>query len=89
MGDRMDGRDPADVIEAIRFHGVVIAGTCVVCGNETLVEVPREDAEAIVAWAQGALIQNVLGHWPKERREMLVSGTHRECFDRLCGIGSA
>lgn len=30
-----------------------------------------------------ALIQNILPDWPAEERELLITGTHSECWDAI------
>lgn len=55
---------------------------CMACGMPSLVEL---DLEKVQAWKRGALIQNV---WPEKttnERELLLTGTHPGCWDRMFG----
>ena len=37
----------------------------------------------LMAWKSGQNIQRAFPEMPKERRELLISGTHSDCWDRL------
>lgn len=53
---------------------------CHVCKETTRVEL---DAEKYRRWQSGEHIQNVWPEMPKEEREVMISGTHGECWDKL------
>lgn len=58
----------------------VKAPPCVVCGQSAVVVL---DAEKFDRWQRGEHIQAV---WPKmsaDNREVLISGTHPECWKKL------
>jgi hypothetical protein len=59
---------------------VVHTRRCVVCGEGGGVTIPRE---AYDRWKAGEFIQKAWPDGPVEEREMLISGTHGGCFDRL------
>lgn len=53
---------------------------CVVCGQVEEVEV---DVDGYRRWQNGELIQDALRALPMDKRELLLSGTHSACWDRL------
>jgi hypothetical protein len=58
----------------------VATNPCVMCGNRSYVEVDAADFER---WQAGEHVQNV---WPKATpgwREVLITGTHPECWDKM------
>lgn len=55
---------------------------CTVCGKESQITAP---AEGVKAWREGAFIQDALPELTTEEREMLISGTHPNCWDELFG----
>lgn len=59
---------------------IVQTPTCSVCGKTTLVEL---DEAKVERWLAGEHIQVVWPEMPKDEREMLISGTHPACWDRL------
>ena len=54
--------------------------TCWKCNTEHLIFVDREEYEN---WQNGELIQDALFMLSADEREMLMSGTCGECFDKL------
>lgn len=60
---------------------VIKTKTCVVCGKDGEVEVT--DAELLAYQTQPGFVQKVLPRLSDGEREMLISGTHSECFDTL------
>lgn len=54
---------------------------CIVCHKAGVVKV---DDQEILAWMQGAHIQDALSN-SAEEREMIISGTHPACFTELFG----
>lgn len=63
---------------------VIKTKTCVVCGQGGEVEVT--DAELLAYNAKPGFIQDVLPRLSDGEREMLISGTHSECFDALFSV---
>jgi hypothetical protein len=53
---------------------------CIVCGQASQVTVVKE---AYLLWRQGELIQRAMPEMPVETRELLITGTHPACWDRL------
>ncbi len=51
---------------------------CIMCGKTSFVTV---DADGLRMWRAGALIQVAMPHVSPEDREMLINGTHPECFN--------
>lgn len=54
--------------------------TCIVCGVASEVSVPREGYEA---WLAGAYAQNAFPEMDAPEREVLISGTHPACWEKL------
>lgn len=59
----------------------IVTKACVVCGKAGAVELT--DAEFEAYKTQKGFIQKVLPRLTAGEREMLISGTHSECFDIL------
>jgi len=57
-----------------------ISATCVRCGETTTITAVPSD---IIAWKEGALIQDVLPYLTADERELLISGTCGTCFDTM------
>ena len=53
---------------------------CRVCHQLAIVEVPREQ---FIAWRNGELAQLAFPQLSADEREMLISGTHPECWEKL------
>ena len=53
---------------------------CMGCQKKTEVPLPREQVER---WRGGELIQHVWPHWTPEDRELLMSGTHDDCWKQM------
>lgn len=58
------------------------APVCVVCGKHAIVVL---DAEKYDRWQRGEHIQTVWPEMSADHREVLISGTHPECWDKLFG----
>jgi hypothetical protein len=43
------------------------------------------NAEGFERWRAGALIQNALPELSESERELLMSGSHAECWPKICG----
>ena len=54
--------------------------TCGVCGEY---EVWSLDQEAVVKWQEGQHIQNVFPEMSAADREVLITGTHPACWNKL------
>lgn len=55
---------------------------CPVCGLTSDVEV---DPNGFQEWKAGALIQKALPGLTPDERELLISGTHPACWEKLWG----
>lgn len=60
----------------------VTTHTCRVCGKASQMEIP---AAGLIAWNDGALVQDAFPQMSIDEREMLISGTHPACWDALFG----
>jgi hypothetical protein len=67
----------------MKTETVVIEKTCIHCKKPARVEVPREQYEA---WRSGVLAQNAFPQLSADEREMIISGTHPECWDAMFGF---
>lgn len=61
---------------------VVVDAECDTCHAKKTFYIPETEW---LAWTGGGLIQNVMPSFPKEERELLISGTCGPCFDALFG----
>lgn len=59
---------------------LVIIFPCVVCNKSSEVELDREQYEQ---WQSGMHVQAAFPEMSAEDREILISGTHPECWDIL------
>jgi hypothetical protein len=59
---------------------VVKTKTCTVCGEY---EVWSLDRQAVTKWQGGEYIQNAFPDMSAEDRELLISGTHPACWNKL------
>jgi hypothetical protein len=69
-------------VEVVMENSVMFVKWCRVCSAQTTIEV---DADKFRRWQQGELIQQVWPDMAVEDREMLISGTHPECWSWLFG----
>lgn len=53
---------------------------CPMCGKGSTVEVSEEGFNK---WRKGELIQNAFPELKSDERELLITGTHSECWDKL------
>lgn len=53
---------------------------CLRCGKATVLELTEAEAIGVRRWQQGELIQRALPDMPMEQRELLITGTHPECW---------
>lgn len=51
---------------------------CIHCGKASIVSL---DVEKVIRWQGGAHVQTVWPEMTPEERELLVTGTHPECWD--------
>ena len=56
--------------------------TCMYCGRRGQLEVPAAGWKKLQA---GALIQDALPELDPDQRELLITGTHAQCWDALTG----
>lgn len=53
---------------------------CMTCGVSSSIMMTKEQHDR---WKGGELVQNVFPDMPAPQRELLISGTHPECWERL------
>lgn len=53
---------------------------CVVCRKTTELEV---DDDRLRRWQGGEHIQDVFTDWDADKRELLITGTHSACWDKM------
>lgn len=58
---------------------VSVLKTCIFCSHEHKVVM---DKEKYFRWRNGELIQNVFPEMTSDQREILISGTCPECWDK-------
>jgi hypothetical protein len=59
---------------------IVETNRCFVCGNRAALEVPLE---GLRAWQNGELIQVALPDLSAAQRELLISGVHEHCWEKI------
>lgn len=55
---------------------------CIWCGEGSTVEVEQSEYDLLMS---GEHVQNVFPTMDAGKRELLISGTHPECWDRFMG----
>lgn len=55
---------------------------CIVCGSTSIVEL---DSKKVQRWEDGEHVQDVWPNMSPGEREMLITGTHPDCWDTLFG----
>ena len=60
----------------------VLTPRCTVCKQNGQLEV---DERGWALWQSGAYIQDALPELDADQRELLISGTHAHCWERLFG----
>jgi len=55
---------------------------CIVCGKDSILQVPENGFRA---WQRGELIQIALPELSVDEREMMLNGTHPDCWDAIMG----
>lgn len=55
---------------------------CVVCGIASELRLLKEDLET---WRSGMLVHRAFPYLSADNREVLISGTHPECWEKLYG----
>ena len=61
---------------------MIIEVECRMCGKQYNL---KAEKEGIQKWMNGMNIQDALPYMPAEERELLISGTCPECWDKLFG----
>lgn len=59
-------------------HLTVTTRPCMVCKRTSQLNIPVEGYQA---WERGALLQNALPELTDDERELLLTGTHPDCWD--------
>ena len=67
---------------AIPMRDTDVVVTCNICGKSRIVNVDFQD---IIAWRNGQYIQDVMDYLTDDERELLLSQTCGECFDKMYG----
>lgn len=53
---------------------------CIVCKQTSMLSLDMDD---FLRWQGGELVQNVWPDWTPDQRELLITGTHPECWDEM------
>lgn len=59
---------------------------CVQCGQPAILTIPEEEALLIMAWGENpgsGFVQDELPFLNTDQREMLITGTHPQCWAEL------
>lgn len=55
---------------------------CTFCEEESTIKVPVKGWQA---WSSGALIQQAFPEMGADERELVLTGTHAECWEKIFG----
>ena len=79
------GGGTGEVTEDGQVKATKVFGRCIVCGQQSEVEIDDSpaDQDGFVAWMRGEYVQMAFPHWTDEKRELLISGTHPACWKVL------
>lgn len=58
----------------------IVTKPCLVCGKTTTLML---DIESVRRWQRGELTQRAFPDMSKHERELLISGTHPDCWTQL------
>lgn len=61
----------------------VYSPPCLGCGQTTKLEITAEQRQRY--YFDREFIQDVFPDWTPDQRELLITGTHPDCWDRLFG----
>lgn len=62
----------------------VVTRECVVCGSQGVIE--NVDALGFIRWSElGEPIQTALPDLDDDQRELLITGTHAHCWEKMFG----
>jgi len=64
-------------------ESTIMTKYCTVCNKTTLINVTDE---AYARWKDGEHVQNVWPEWSASKRELLISGTHSDCWDKMWAL---
>jgi len=53
---------------------------CIVCKESTVVVLDKDKFDL---WQSGVLVQNAFPHMTPSERELLITGTHPECWEKM------
>jgi hypothetical protein len=61
---------------------MMVVGPCIVCHKKSEVFfVGDADRHAFDMWMNGEILQVAFNHWTPDQREMLLTGTHSDCWE--------
>lgn len=63
---------------------IVATPQCMFCGKASVVTMTDDE---LAAYRRERFIQEALPNWTPDQRELLISGTHPECWTRMFGNG--
>lgn len=70
----------ANIIE--KADTVIVEKRCIGCGKVASIEVPKNQ---FYVWRSGVHCQDAFPQLSRETREILISGTHPECWNNMFG----
>lgn len=71
----------AKTYDPLEEHTTVVETMpCILCGKSSQVTMNEKEVEA---YKSGAPIAQAFKHWPAEMRELLMTGTHPQCWDEM------
>lgn len=85
--EEAEGRVAVSAVQSVVVNGdtvLVTTHNCIQCGNPGQVRVPVKE---YAAWENGGLIQSAMPSLSAAERELIISGTHGECYDKIFDAG--
>lgn len=64
------------------MYVLVDTAACIGCGQTSQLQLLRSEVQA---YQKGAFVQDAFPNLSAGQRELLISGTHPECWDRMFG----
>lgn len=72
--------DPVTGRPVVDYQRYVVVRDCMFCGKESRITVP---GQGLWAWEHGTFAQDAFPDLTPAEREMVMTGTHPECWDAM------
>jgi hypothetical protein len=59
---------------------------CWICGRSAIIMLDADEVEGYLKWAaRDEKVQVAFPRWPKDKCELLLTGTHAQCWEQMAG----